>query len=54
MEILSVNIQCCSFSKRKMEKSENVLVSNGKLKKKEKMHWLSQYAIISEMFRMEG
>ena len=32
MEILGVNIQCCSLSTRKMDKSQNVLVSVGKLK----------------------
>ena len=32
-EILRANIQCCSLSKRKMNKSQNVLVSVGKIKK---------------------
>ena len=36
VEILGVNIQCCSFSKRKMGKTENVLLSIGKLKRKRK------------------
>ena len=37
VEILGVNIQCCSFSKRKMVRSENVLVSIiGKFKRKRK------------------
>ena len=36
VEILAVNIQCCSFSKRKMVRSENVLVSTGKFKRKRK------------------
>ena len=36
VEILRVNIQCCSLSKRKMEKSQNVPVSIGKFKKKRK------------------
>ena len=36
VEILGVNIQCCSFSKRKMGRSENVLVSIGKFKRKRK------------------
>ena len=34
VEILGANIQCCSFSKRKMGRSENVLVSIGKFKRK--------------------
>ena len=36
VEILGVNIQCCSFSKRKMGRSENVLASIGKFKRKRK------------------
>ena len=36
MEVLVVNIQCCSLSKRKLEKSEDVLVSIGKFKRKRK------------------
>ena len=36
VEILRVNIQCCSLSKRKMGKSQNVPVSIGKFKKKRK------------------
>ena len=36
VENLGVNIQCCSFSKRKMVRSENVLVSIGKFKRKRK------------------
>ena len=36
VEILGVNIQCCSFSKCKMGRSENVLVSIGKFKRKRK------------------
>ena len=36
VEILGVNIQCSSFSKRKMVRSENVLVSIGKFKRKRK------------------
>ena len=39
VEIFGVNIQCSSLSKRKMKKSENVLVSIAKFKKKrKKMH----------------
>ena len=36
VEILGVNIQCSSLSKRKLEKSEDVLVSIGKFKRKRK------------------
>ena len=36
VEILGVNIQCSSFSKRKMVRSENVLASIGKFKRKRK------------------
>ena len=36
VESLGVNIQCCSFSKRKMGRSEYVLVSIGKFKRKRK------------------
>ena len=36
VEILGVNIQCCRFSKRKMGRSENVLASIGKFKRKRK------------------
>ena len=36
VEILVVNIQCSSLSKRKLEKSEDVLVSIGKFKRKRK------------------
>ena len=36
VEILVVNIQCSSLSKRKLEKSEDVLVSIGKFKRKGK------------------
>ena len=35
---LSVNIQCCSLSKRKMDKSQNVLVSIGKVKENRKKY----------------
>ena len=34
VEILGVNTQCCSLSKRKLKKSEDVLVSIGKFKRK--------------------
>ena len=36
VEILGVNIQCCRFSKCKMGRSENVLASIGKFKRKRK------------------
>ena len=36
VEILGVNIQCCSFSRRKIGRSENVLVSIGNCKRKRK------------------
>ena len=36
VEILGVNIQCCSFSKRKMGRLENVLLSIGKFKRNRK------------------
>ena len=36
MEILGVNIQCCSLLKRKLEKSEYVVVAVGKFKSKRK------------------
>ena len=36
VEILGVNIQCCSLSKRKLKKSEDVIVSIGKFKRKRK------------------
>ena len=36
VEILGVNIQCSSLSKRKLEKSEDVRVSIGKFKRKRK------------------
>jgi len=51
VEILGVNIQCSSLSKRKLEKSEYVLVESSK--GKEKMQRLSREPIISEMLQME-
>ena len=36
VEILGVNIQCCSLSERKTETSQNVLVTIGKFTKKRK------------------
>ena len=55
VEILGINIQCCSLSKCKIEKSKRKMYQYQyeSSKRKEKLHRLSRQPIMSKTFQME-